>query len=258
MNLTANPNQENTVTTIDHSAPGYLRRTADDYEHHGESTRHILEDDWSGEPGGTNYDPKVSGGGSSDPVGEHVVAADQARLGQHKRDERGEAPSKHPAVLLDRWNKAHKVVLGRLGHGQLPRMLHAYADSWSTMTPARRVEIKDAAQTITDIMNLCRPMPPEIIDKLTNLERRTDDCRACGVPIDKPENRKLGRYDQWCYKRIEAWKQAFPELGAIDDHHAEFCTWIRHHIANRMVGFDRPASIHSPIGRIMVPEDEVA
>lgn len=82
---------------------------------------------------------------------------------------------------------------------------------------------------------------------------RADDCRACGVPIDKPENRKLGLYDQWCYKRIDQWRRANPGL-VIDDHHESFCAYIRERIANRMPGFDRPASIHSPIGRQMIPE----
>lgn len=85
-------------------------------------------------------------------------------------------------------------------------------------------------------------------------KHRADDCRACGVPIDKPENRKLGMYDQWCYKRIPQWQRANPGL-PIDDHHAAFCQYIRERIAQRMIGFDRPASIHSPIGKMTIPED---
>lgn len=109
------------------------------------------------------------------------------------------------------------------------------------------------------IIDACRPRAHEAHKEALMEERRRQaaagSCRACGVPIDKPENRKLNLYDQWCYKRIRMWEQAFPELGAVDDHHPEFCSWIRHHIANRIPGFDRPASIHSPIGRMMIPED---
>lgn len=121
-------------------------------------------------------------------------------------------------------------------------------------------ELNRIAWELQHVIYECLPMDREqaheelLERKHDNLNRAFPDCRACGVPIDKPENRKLGLYDQWCYKRIDRWRQVNPGL-AIDDHHAEFCEWIRHHIANRIPGFDRPESIHSPIGRHMVPAE---
>lgn len=154
------------------------------------------------------------------------------------------------------------TALGYLVGQPLPKSLRAATAVVERNRNAYLIGLLDKyCREILAVIHLCHPLTRDEAQKILaegdKLARATD-CRACGVPIDKPENRKLGLYDQWCYKRIDRWKQAFPELGAIDDHHPEFCAWIRHHITNRTPDFDRPASIHSPIGKLMIHEDEAS
>ena len=173
-----------------------------------------------------------------------------------------QALSEQPAIATyeARWRLATNALQGWVG-SPLPSALRASeplvrsgAYPWANGYLINK--IGGHCDEVIRLIDLCRPMDLKAADEMLRESAKlalSSDCRACGAPIDKPENRKLGKYDQWCYKRIPQWMRANPGK-AIDDHHPEFCAWIRHNISIRMVGFERPASIHYPIGRMTIPE----
>lgn len=245
--LTAHPDtaQENHMTEL--NAPGFLRATAADYERHGANTRSILEGDWSGEPAGTSYGPKVttSTHGSS-AVERHVVSTEIAIEKHNERMEATKIPSMHPAALLHRWNEACR----QFGHKDefVAEGLRLEADSWGQGGALVRSIVMDAAHELTDIINLCRPIHPDVAAKLTRLSSPGGYCRVCECPLKPGEargskcdaDRKLQK--RWIESgRVEAADEAAFRQAVVDD----ISRGVLH----------RPASPYWPVGRQWVPEE---
>lgn len=205
----------------------------------------------------------VSASGTSDPTPAQAAAI-AMKLPPQQPFEDPQLAARRAERRFDgapeRWAESTRWLDGIIGR-PLPKMLRATSVTierdWTT--PRHQpllAKIDQHCREVIAITHLCNPIDQDTADQMlkdaAKLARSTD-CRACGVPIDSPENRKLGLYDQWCYKRIHQWMRANPGM-SVDDHTPEFCAWIRHNISTRMVGFDRPASIHSPIGRMTIPE----
>ncbi len=211
----------------------YLRDTADLVDLHGQSTRQLLESDWSGDISAGSYEARVSGGElHSDPTFR------QATEPQH---------AMHPRVLLQSWREAHNVIAGVLPRSEpLATLLRFRAHEIATYSDDRRNGLFTAAQTITNLIHMCRPLSPDVAAKMLAEEEhgknRAECCRACESPtgpslVEGKPNTKIvsGMCKPGCY---EVMKDHERRGIYIDD-----ATFVSHIVGGVARGeINRPAS----------------